>query len=119
MWPRDVDQLAGDEVIGADVRADREQCSRIVDAELGDLGLQRHLGLGEMLALRLGNVLLLCLAGAELDRDIAVGLIGAVRHDLAIFQRQHGHGNVTAVFLEQAGHAHFPGDHAGSHDQNS
>src|SRR4029079_3097999 len=73
---RDVDHLAGDEVLGADRRTDRKQGFLAVDAELADLLLQRHLRLGEVLALRLGDVLLLGLAATDLERDVTVTLGG-------------------------------------------
>ena len=79
--PADVDHLAGDEMIGADVRADVEQ--RIVgDAEFGDLRLGLDLGLAERDALRLGDVLGLRLARAELDGGVAVAVRFAAADDL-------------------------------------
>ena len=77
----DVDHLAGDEMVGGDLRADVEQ-RILVDAELGDLRLGLHLGLAEMAALRLGDVLRLGRAGAELDGDIAVAAVLAAGDDL-------------------------------------
>src|SRR5690606_25579605 len=62
---RDVAHLPGDEVCGADRGADRKEALFAVDAEFGDLLLQRHLRLGEVLTLRLGDVLLLGLARAD------------------------------------------------------
>ena len=50
--------------------------------------LQRHFRLGEMLTLRLGDVLLLGFTRAELDGDIAVHIFAAERNDLAIFKAQ-------------------------------
>ncbi|MNC86551.1 hypothetical protein D3C83_22230 [compost metagenome] len=114
---RDIDHLAGDEMLGADRRTDRKQRSLAVDAEFSDLLLERHLRLGEVLALRFGDVLLLGLAAADLERDVAVAIGGAVRDHLAIFQRQDGDRHVAAVLLEQAGHPDFLRDHAGAHDQ--
>ena len=88
-------------------------------AEFDNLRLQRHFGLGEVFALRLGNILLLGGTGAQLHRDITVAISGADRNHLAIFQRQNGNRNVPAVFLEKAGHPHLLGDHACAHDQVS
>ena len=112
----DVDQLAGDEMVGGDLGADVEQ-RVLVDAELDDLRLGLHLGLAEMAALRLGKVLRLGRAGAELDGVIAVAALLAAGDDLQIVERQDGDGHVAAVVLEQAGHPHFLRDHAGAHDQ--
>src|SRR5690606_41484968 len=67
---------------GADRRADRKQGFLAVDPKLSDLLLQRHLRLGEMLALRLGDVLLLGFARADLERDVTVTIRGAMRNDL-------------------------------------
>ena len=74
----DVDHLAGDEVLGADRRADREQRVLASTRNSATRFLSGTCGLGEMLTLRLGDVLLLGLARAELDGDIAVTLVGAV-----------------------------------------
>ena len=112
----DVDQLAGDEMVGGELGADVEQ--RVLgDAELDQLRLGLDLGLAEMAALRLGQVLGLGRAGAELDGGIAVALRLAAADDLDIVERQDGDRHVPAVFLEQAGHPHFLRDHASAHDQ--
>ena len=111
----DVDQLIGDEVRRGDLRADVDQ--RILgDAELGDIGLGLDLGLAEVAALRLGDVLRLLGARAELERDIAVAVRLAARDDLHALERQDGDRHVAAVLLEQAGHPHLLRDHAGAHD---
>ena len=113
-----VDQLAGDEMIGADVRADVEQ--RVLgDAELDDLRLGLDLGLAEGDALRLGDVLRLGRAGAELDGGVAVAVLFAAADDLQLVQLQDGDRHVPTVRLEQAGHSDLLRDHAGAHDQNS
>ena len=112
----DVDQLAGDEVIGADVRADVEQ--RVFgDAELGDLRLGLDLGLAEGGALRLGDILRLRLARAELDGGVAVTIHFTAADDLQLVQLQDGNRHVPTVRLEQAGHSDLLRDHAGAHDQ--
>src|SRR5690606_6472410 len=114
---RNVHHLPGDEVLCADGGADREQGLLALDAELRDLLLQRHLRLGEMLALRFRDVLLLGLARAHLERDVTVAIRSAMRNDLAIFERQDGDRHMAAVLLEQAGHPDFLCDHARAHDQ--
>src|SRR4051812_19527782 len=85
----DVDELAGDIMVGGDLSADVEQ-GVLGDDELGDARLRLHLGLAEMAALRLGDVLRLGGAGAELDRDIAVVVRVLARDHLDIFERQDG-----------------------------
>src|SRR5690348_6986194 len=112
----DVDELAGDEVIGADMRAHVEQ-GILGDAELGDLYLRLDLGLAERGALRLGDVLCLGLAGAKLDGGVAVAVRLAAADDLQLFQLQNGDGHVPTVRLEQARHSDLLRDHAGAHDQ--
>ena len=103
-------------MVGADVRADVEQ--RIVgDAELGDANLGLDLGLAERDALRLGDVLGLSLARAELDGGIAVAVLFAAADDLHVVQLQDGNRHVPTVRLEQAGHSDLLRDHAGAHDQ--
>ena len=114
----DVDHLAGNEVVGADVRADVEQ--RVFgDAELGDLRLGLDLGLAESGALRLGDVLGLRLARAELDGGVAVTIHFTTADNLHVFQLQDGNRHVPTVRLEQAGHSDLLRDHAGAHDPYS
>ena len=57
------------------------------------------------------------LAGArtQLQRGIAVLLVGAVRQHLDILHLQHGHGHVLACLREDAGHAHLLRYHSGTH----
>ena len=69
-----------------------------------------------MLALRLGNVLLLGFASTQLKRDVTVTFGSADRNHLAIFKRKDGDRHVPTIFLEQAGHTHLLRDHAGAHD---
>src|SRR6185312_2755430 len=100
----DVDHLTGDEMLRADARPDVEQ-SVLVDAELDDLGLGLDLGLAESAALRLGDVLGLGLARAELDGGITVAVLFTPADDLQLFQLQDGDRHVPTVRLEQAGHS--------------
>ena len=60
-----------------------------IDPELDQLALRLDAGLGEMAAHRLGHVLHLDLADAELQRRVAVLLLGALRHHLAAVDAQH------------------------------
>ena len=111
----DVDELAGDIVVGRDFGAHFEQAVR-VDAELMDNRLGLDFGLAEVAALRLGDILRLGHARAELQRGIAILVLIADGDDLNAFERQNGDRHVAAVVLEQAGHPHFLRDHASAHD---
>ena len=95
----DVDELAGDEMVGGDLGADRDQLVR-GDAELGELPLRLDLGLGEVAALGLGDVLDLGAADAELDRGIAVLLLRALRDDLAAVDLEHGDGTCSPASVK-------------------
>ena len=103
---RNVDHLAGDEMVGGDRRADVEE-SILGDAEFDDPSLGLDLGLAERAALRLGDILRLGLAGAELDGGVAVAIRLAAADDLDIFKLENGDGHVAPVRLEQAGHPHL------------
>ncbi len=112
----DVDHLARDEMVGADVRAEIDQ--RVLgDAKLDDPRLGLDLGLAEGDALRLGEVLGLGRARAELDGGVAVAVHFAPADDLHLVQLQDGNRHVPTVRLEQAGHSDLLRDHAGAHDQ--
>ncbi len=109
-----VDILAGQEMGRGDLRPDIHQ--RILgDAEFGQLCLRLDLGLGEMAALRLGHVLDLGIADPELQGGIAVLVLGALCHDLAIVDAQHGHRDVVALVGEDPAHAELLRDQTGAH----
>ena len=112
----DVDQLAGNEMVSADVRANIEQCV-FGNAEFGNLRLWLDFSLAEGSALRLGDILRLRLAGAELDGGVAVTIHFTTADDLHLVQLQDGNRHVPTVRLEQAGHSDLLRDHAGAHDQ--
>src|ERR1700736_5887761 len=78
-----VDELADDEMIRGDLGADRNHAV-LAHAELGDLALRLDLGDREMPALGLDHVLDLAGAGTELEREVAVLVLGAVGDDLTI-----------------------------------
>ena len=110
----DVDELADHEMIGGDLGADRDEAV-VVDPELGKLALGLDLGDREMAALGLGHVLRLAGAGAELQRAVAVLVLGAVGDDLAIGKPQHRHRHMLAAVREHAGHPDLLCDHTGTH----
>ena len=115
----DVDLLACDEMFGGDACTDRQKPVFALNAEFRDLHLQADIRLGEGFALRLVDVLLLGFTRAELDSEIAITVARAVSGNLAVLKSENGHGNVTSILLEQAGHPDFLCDHAGAHRQNS
>src|SRR5262245_12326911 len=112
--PGDVDELADDEVIGRDLRADRDQI-RLRDAKFGKLALGLDLGDGEMTALRLGQGLGLARSGAELERHVAILVLGTMGDDLTIGQPQHRHRHVLTAVGKDAGHSDLLCDHPGTH----
>ncbi len=111
----DVDLLAGNEVLGRNAGTDGKQGFFGVDAEFGDLHLERNLRLGEGFTLRLVHVLLLGFARTDLDREVTIAIFGAVSSDLAVFQRENGNRHVPTVLLEEAGHPDFLCDNASAH----
>src|SRR3546814_2804357 len=97
----DVDDLAGDEMVGRQLGADVDR--RVVgDAEFDELRLEFDLGLAIGAALRLGDILRLRRSGAQLDGPIAVAFLIANRDDLAAFEPQDGNGHVPALLLKPA-----------------
>src|SRR3546814_3380740 len=86
-------------------------------AEFAEDRLGLDLGLAEMAALRLGDVLGLGAAGADLDGGVAVPILFADGNDLHAFERQNGDRHMAAVVLEQAGHPHFLRDHASARSE--
>jgi len=90
--------------------------SAFVHPEFRELALGLDLRLGEVTALRLGHVLGLARADAELNRVVLVLLLGAHRDHLAVVHLEHGHGHVVALRVEHAGHPELLGDETGTHD---
>jgi hypothetical protein len=109
-----VDELAGQEVVGGDLGADGDQLVGI-DAELGDLPLRLDRGAREVAALGFGRPRHLARAGAELEGGVAVLLLGPLRDDLAVLQLQHRHRDLLARVGEDAGHAQLLCDHSRAH----
>src|SRR6185437_11426477 len=110
----DVDELAGHEVARHQFGADLEH-GVLGDAELDELLLRLDLGLGEVTAHRLGHVLDLGLAVAELDCGVLVLLFRADGDNLQLIHLQNGDGHVLPGVVEDAGHADFLGDETATH----
>src|SRR5258708_25013386 len=110
----DVDILADHEMIGRDLGADRDQ-RIVVDPKFGELALRLDLGDGEVAAVGLGGSLHLALAGAELERGVAILVLGAVADDLAITEAEHRHRHMLTRLGKEARHpallCAYPGTH--------
>ena len=76
-------------------------------AKLRQLALGRDLGLGEVAAPGLVDVLYPGGAGAELNGVVAVLILGAHGHHLTAVHLEHCHRNVAPLLGEHAGHAHL------------
>ena len=115
----DVHQLSIHKVIGRKGCTDRQQAVGIVNAEFGNTSLGLNLCLGKFAALRFVHIFRFTGSGTEANGKITVLLVVAGTNHLAAFQRQYGHGYVTAIFLEEAHHTHLFRDHASTHDPYS
>ena len=89
------------------------------DAEFRDMRLRFDLSFAEGTALRLVDILGLCHASTQLNRNIAIGFLIANTDHLTALKAEHGDGNMATIVLKQAGHPHLLRDHASTHDQFS
>ena len=96
--------LAGTKMIDRDLRPDVQQIV-VRHAELGELGLRLDGRAGEMAPHRLRGVLDLGQADAELNRSVAVLLLRALCHDLAVLHAENGDRNMLANVIVDARHA--------------
>jgi hypothetical protein len=101
---RHVDILALDEMVGGDLGTQLDQIIG-AHAELCELPLGLDISHGESPARRPRQPLHLGPAGAELNRGVAVLLLGALTDDLAIVEAQHRHRDVLPGIGEDPGHA--------------
>src|SRR5258708_15602114 len=114
----DIDKLADHEMVGLNLGADRDQ--RVFrDAEFRHLAFGLDLGDRELAALCLGQIDGLAGAGAELQRDIAVLLAGAMTQYLAIAQLEHGHRDMFAGLRKDPRHPDLLCDHSVAHRRAS
>src|SRR5690606_15976827 len=100
----DIDELTRYGLLDRRLGADVDQCGRR-PPKLDQLALRLDLRLGVMPAHRLGDVLHLGLADAELDGGVAVLLGRAHRHDLHVVNLQHGDRHVLTRLGEETRHA--------------
>src|SRR3954451_8712453 len=109
-----VNELANHEMIGRDLGADRDDIA-LLYAELRKLALGLNLDAGEMPPLGPAEVLLLPGTRAELERDIAVPVLAAMRDDLAVAETQHGHRHMLPRVSKYARHSDFLCNRSGTH----
>jgi len=98
-------------MIGGDLGPDRNHLV-LGDAKLGEPQLRLDVSDREPPALGLGDVLDLGLADAELQRGIAVLLLGPMGDDLATLDLEDGDRHVIARVGEDPGHAQLLCDDA-------
>ena len=96
-WP-------GDEVVGGDLGADRRSASSSLTRNSATLRFGSTLAMAKWPRSALVMFFALRGAGAELQGDVAVLLLGALGDHLAVVELQHGHRHVRAGFGEDAGH---------------
>ena len=101
-------------MVGLEQVAHFQQVARI-DAEFRDLAAGFDFRLGELAAFRLGGVLRLGKARAELDGGIAILLLRAGGHDGAAVQLENSDRNMGSVCQKQTGHTDLLRDDACAH----
>src|SRR5262245_622427 len=109
-----INELADDEMIGGDLGADRNELL-FADPELGHLALGLDPREREVAALGLADGVGLARAGAELDGNVTVLLLGTVRDHLAVGELQHRHRHVLAAIGKDARHPDLLCDDPGTH----
>jgi hypothetical protein len=87
----------------------------LADAEFGQLALGLDLGLAEIAAVGLVHIVGAARTGAELERDIAVLVLGAMGHDLALHKLQHRHRHMLTGIGEHPGHSDLLRNYSGTH----
>jgi hypothetical protein len=101
-------------MIRRDLRTDGDE-PVFADAEFRDSALGLDLRHGKVATLGLRQRLRPAGAGAELKRDVAVLVLGAVSHDLAVVQSKHRDRHMIPGLRKDPHHAHLLCDHAGAH----
>jgi hypothetical protein len=109
-----IDELAGDKVIGGDLRADRNQ-RVLADAKLGKLALGLDLLLSEVTTIGLAHIIYAARPRADLECDIAILIFGTVGNHLALRKAQHRNRHVLAGFGEHPGHTDLLCNYARTH----
>jgi hypothetical protein len=108
---RRVDALAGLEGLGRDLLAELV-VGGVGRAELDEVTARRDAGLLEVAAHRLVHLAGVDRTEGDLDRGVAVGLVGThLRHDAGA-GLDHGHGDELVVCVPHLGHAELLAEHA-------
>src|SRR5262249_15491653 len=101
--PGHVDELTDHEMIGSDLGTDRDQFA-FIHPELGEFAFRLNLCNGEIAARGLCQALRFAGARAELQRDIAVFVLGTVGDNLAVGEAEHRDWHMLASVGKDAGH---------------
>ena len=110
----DVDELSGDKMVGRNLRANRNH--RILGhAEFCKLALGLNLLLAEIAAVGLAHIVRAARTRSELQRDIAVLVLGAVSDHLALREAQHRHWHMLTSIGEHPGHSKLLCDDTRTH----
>src|SRR5262245_34467781 len=110
----DIDELARDEVIGGDLGADRNN-GIFGHTEFGELALRLDFLLAEIAAVGLAHVVGAARARTELQRHIAILVLGPVGDHLTLREAQHRDRHVLAGFGEHPGHSDLLSNYTRTH----
>src|SRR5215510_7581737 len=110
----DVDELSGNEVIGGDFCADRNN-GIFSYAEFGEPALRLDLLLAEIAAIGLAHVVGPARARTELQRHITILVLGPVGDHLTLREAQHRDRHVLAGFGEHPGHSDLLSNYTRTH----
>src|SRR5258708_1493169 len=109
-----INELARDEVVSRDLRADWNQCI-LGHAEFGEFALGLDLLFAEIPAVGLDHIVGTARARAKLERDIAILVFGAVGDHLALRKAQHRYRHVFTGLGEHPGHSDLLCDYTRTH----
>src|SRR5665647_2322181 len=112
----DIDELTFDEMIGGDFSADRDQ-GILGDAEFRKLAARLDVGLTEITAVGLAHVVGAAQPGTELQRDVAILILGAMGNDLTLLKLHHRNRHVFSSLGEHPGHSDLFSHHSRTHLQ--
>src|SRR5580704_11646304 len=111
---RHVDKLTNNEMIRRDLYTNRNEIG-LIDPKFSEFALRLDLGHSKVAAVRTIGALHLAQAGAELQRNVAVLVLGARADNLAIAEAQHRHRHMFASFGEEPHHTDLLRQHSRTH----